>query len=145
LVDSGVNAEDADAESKDDIDSKRPDDLPAPSLPREGPESCFLYEWWCLFWDMFQAQRGKSDNRNAVQYIAHTQVRYPITTTTWSHFNDIGQQNSRSRQEHQQQMLRQIHQPNMSQFQMVRNQPNGMNMGSNDIARKAMHNNGRNL
>ena len=69
------NGEDgADGDSKDDIDSKRPDDLPAPDVPRECPESCFLYEWWCLFWDMFNAQRGKGDGRNVLQYVNHTQV-----------------------------------------------------------------------
>jgi hypothetical protein len=31
------------------------------------------------------------------------------------------------------------------QFQMLRNQQNGMNMGSNDMARKAMQNNSRNV
>lgn len=76
LVDSGVSPEGTDGDSKDDIDSKRPDDLPAPNLPKECPESCFLYEWWCLFWDMFNAQRGKGDSRNVMQYVTHTQVCY---------------------------------------------------------------------
>jgi hypothetical protein len=31
------------------------------------------------------------------------------------------------------------------QFQMMRNQQNGMNIGSNDMARKAMQNNSRNV
>ena len=58
-----------------DLDSKRPEDLPAPQLPRECPDSCFLYEWWCLFWDMFNAQRGKGDRgTNVSQYVTHTQV-----------------------------------------------------------------------
>ena len=67
--------EGTDGDSKDDIDSKRPADLPDPNLPKECPESCFLYEWWCLFWDMFNAQRGKGDGRNVLQYVTHTQVR----------------------------------------------------------------------
>jgi hypothetical protein len=70
----GEDAEGLDGDNKDDLDSKRPDDLPAPNLPKECPESCFLYEWWCLFWDMFNAQRGKGDNRNIIQYVQHTQV-----------------------------------------------------------------------
>jgi len=74
LVDNGVSPEVTDGDSKDDIDSKRPDDLPAPNLPKECPESCFLYEWWCLFWDMFNAQRGKGESRNVMQYVTHTQV-----------------------------------------------------------------------
>jgi len=74
----GVGDEGADGDSKDDLDSKRPDDLPAPDVPRECPESCFLYEWWCLFWDMFNAQRGKDNNRNVMQYANHTQVCGPV-------------------------------------------------------------------
>ncbi len=70
----GVGEEGGDGESKDDIDSQRPADLPDPNLPKECPESCFLYEWWCLFWDMFNAQRGKGDGRNILQYVSHTQV-----------------------------------------------------------------------
>ncbi len=70
----GVGDEGADGESKDDIDPQRPADLPDPNLPKECPESCFLYEWWCLFWDMFNAQRGKGDGRNILQYVSHTQV-----------------------------------------------------------------------
>lgn len=68
----------ADGDAKDDMDSKRPDDLPAPDVPRECPESCFLYEWWCLFWDMFNAQRGKGEGRNVMQYVNHTQVCPPL-------------------------------------------------------------------
>lgn len=73
MLDNGVSP---DGDSKDDMDSKRPDDLPLPNLPRESPDSCFLYEWWCLFWDMFNAQRGKGDVRGIQLYVAHTQVRY---------------------------------------------------------------------
>jgi hypothetical protein len=54
------------------------------------------------------------------------------------------QQNSRNRQEHQQAMLRNMRPDMMSssyQQIMLRNQQNGMGMGQNDIARKAMHNN----
>lgn len=71
-VGNGAGGEEAD--NKDDVDIKRPDDLPSPNLPKECPESCFLYEWWCLFWDMFNAQRGKGDRGNVINYVAHTQV-----------------------------------------------------------------------
>lgn len=70
----GAIDDSGDGESKDDIDSKRPSDLPDAAVPKECPESCFLYEWWCLFWDMFNAQRGKGDGRNVLQYVTHTQV-----------------------------------------------------------------------
>lgn len=72
----GTGDDGGDGDLKDDLDSKRPDDLPAPDVPRECPESCFLFEWWCLFWDMFNAQRGKGEARNVLQYVNHTQVRY---------------------------------------------------------------------
>ena len=74
--DGGEEGENID--SKDDIDSKRPEDLPAPNLPRDTPESCFLYEWWCLFWDMFNATRGKAEGRNVLQYVEHTQVCHAL-------------------------------------------------------------------
>jgi hypothetical protein len=73
-LDNGISPDAMDNDSKDDLDSKRPDDLPAPNLPKEIPESCFLMEWWCLFWDMFNAQRGKGEGRSVQQYVAHTQV-----------------------------------------------------------------------
>lgn len=70
----GAGDDSGDRDSKDDLDLKRPNDLPAPNLPSDAPESCFLYEWWCLFWDMFNAQRGKDQRNNVIQYVNHTQV-----------------------------------------------------------------------
>ncbi len=70
----GTGDEGGEGDNKDDIDSKQPNDLPNPAIPKECPESCFLYEWWCLFWDMFNAQRGKGDARSVLQYVTHTQV-----------------------------------------------------------------------
>ncbi|RDW81956.1 hypothetical protein BP6252_03068 [Coleophoma cylindrospora] len=126
----GNGTDSMDGDSKDDVDSKRPDDLPNPGVPKDAPESCFLYEWWCLFWDMFNAQRDRNvgDMRNATQYLTHTQAQ------------------SRMRQEHQQAMLRNMRpdmMPTQYQQMMIRNQQqqNGMNMKQNDIARTAMQNN----
>ncbi|PMD65837.1 uncharacterized protein K444DRAFT_624384 [Hyaloscypha bicolor E] len=122
--------EGADGDSKDDIDSKRPADLPDPNLPKECPESCFLYEWWCLFWDMFNAQRGKGDGRNVLQYVTHTQAQ------------------SRMRQEQQQAMLRGIRgdmqlPQGYQQAMMMRGQAvNNMNLNqNNELRQKAIHNN----
>lgn len=88
--DQGVNVaktsprDDADDDAKDGPDSKRPTDLPDPLLPRECPDSCFLYEWWCLFWEMFNAQRGKGDRNGSVhQYVAHTQVSRHRARRPW--------------------------------------------------------------
>lgn len=73
--DDNINGANEDGDdSKDDLDLKRPDDLPSPNLPEACPESCFLFEWWCLFWDMFNAQRGKGDARAVMNYVTHTQV-----------------------------------------------------------------------
>ncbi|KAH8818170.1 SOM1 protein [Hyaloscypha sp. PMI_1271] len=122
--------EGADGDSKDDIDSKRPADLPEPNLPKECPESCFLYEWWCLFWDMFNAQRGKGDGRNVLQYVTHTQAQ------------------SRLRQEQQQAMLRGIRgdmqlPQGYQQAMMMRGQAvNNMNLNqNNELRQKAIQNN----
>lgn len=70
----GLGDDPNDNDSKDDMDSKRPDDLPAPNVPVPYPDSCFLYEWFCLFWDMMSAQKGKGGNAQVNQYVAHTQV-----------------------------------------------------------------------
>ncbi|PMD23726.1 hypothetical protein NA56DRAFT_716215 [Hyaloscypha hepaticicola] len=122
--------EGADVDSKDDIDSKRPVDLPEPNLPKECPESCFLYEWWCLFWDMFNAQRGKGDGRNVLQYVTHTQAQ------------------SRMRQEQQQVMLRGLRgdmqlPQGYQQAMMMRSQTvNNMNLNqNNELRQKAIQNN----
>jgi hypothetical protein len=73
-IGNGIGDDPMDTDSKDDIDSKRPSDLPAPNVPN-GSDSCFLYEWFCLFWDMLSAQRNKGGvSPHVSQYVAHTQV-----------------------------------------------------------------------
>ncbi|KUJ18053.1 uncharacterized protein LY89DRAFT_36187 [Mollisia scopiformis] len=125
----GAGDEGGDGESKDDADSKRPSDLPEPSVPKDCPESCFLYEWWCLFWDMFNAQRGKGEGRNVLQYVHHTQSQ------------------SRMRQEQQQQMLRGIQRGNMmpGQYEQMMmgqgRQTNGLPINPNELRQKAIQNN----
>lgn len=63
-----------DTDSKDDLDAKLPDDLPPPKLPMPASDTSFLYEWFCLFWDIYNAQRVKGGNGTVNQYVAHTQV-----------------------------------------------------------------------
>lgn len=71
----GLGDDHMDTDSKDDVDQKRPDDLPAPQIPQPLPDSCFLYEWFCLFWDMLNAQKGKgSGGPIFTQYLQTTQV-----------------------------------------------------------------------
>lgn len=64
-------------DSKDDLDGKLPDDLPPPKLPMPASDTSFLYEWFCLFWDIYNAQRAKGGNGTVNQYVSHTQVRCP--------------------------------------------------------------------
>lgn len=61
-------------DAKDDPDSKRPDDLPPPSVQSDG-QGAFLLEWFGLFWDVFHAQRKHlKASQHASQYVQHTQV-----------------------------------------------------------------------
>lgn len=67
-IDSGM-----DLDSKEHLNMKnRPDDLPAPqSLSGMSSDYPFLQDWWCQFWDLFHAQRGKgSQKQSTLQYIA---------------------------------------------------------------------------
>lgn len=123
----GVGDDPMDTDSKDDLDSKLPEDLPPPKLPMPASDTSFLYEWFCLFWDIYNAQRVKGGNGTINQYVAHTQ------------------QQSRMKQNQQQELLRQMR-PNMTpqQFQMMRNMQNegmAMNMKQGNLARAAMANN----
>jgi hypothetical protein len=73
----GVGDDNMDTDTKGDL-NKLPDDLPPPKLPMSSDTS-FLYEWFCLFWDIYNAQRTKGGNGNINQYVAHTQVRLVAT------------------------------------------------------------------
>ncbi|OAR02455.1 hypothetical protein LLEC1_00937 [Akanthomyces lecanii] len=70
----GAGDDTMDTDSKDDIDSKTPEDLPAPKLPMPASDTSFLYEWFCLFWDIYNAQRQKGNSNGTIQqYVMHTQ------------------------------------------------------------------------
>lgn len=83
LIGNGLGDDPMDTDTKDGLDQKRPDDLPAPNVPTPVPDSCFLYEWFCLFWDVFNSQKGKGSSGQVNQYVQHTQVcrtsRFPQT------------------------------------------------------------------
>ena len=74
----GVDDGSMDADSKDDMDTKRPHDLPLPESVDVNDNNSFLLEWFSLFWDMFFAARkdSKKTSLQAMQYVHHTQVRY---------------------------------------------------------------------
>jgi hypothetical protein len=87
ILGNGIN-DSMDTDIKEDSDSKRPDDLPAPVIGGavSNSDACFLYDWWCLFWDIFAARSGKSHERASVKpYIQHTMV---IPTTLPYLFED---------------------------------------------------------
>lgn len=95
LLDSGVNMEppvkrrdgemngieDAmQTDSKDDIDSKRPPDLPP--MPQSAGQPNFLLDWYSCFWDIFFARTKLSKaTPQAMQYMQHTQVRIMLGTS----------------------------------------------------------------
>ncbi|KAG0640930.1 hypothetical protein HOY80DRAFT_1008772 [Tuber brumale] len=54
---------------------KRGDDLPRPKVPSDCPHGSFLFDWWCLFWDIFAARSGGGKNTQAAAvYVAQTQA-----------------------------------------------------------------------
>lgn len=65
----GVN-DSSDPDSKEDM--KKPDDLPNAQVPPPD-DSAFLYDWFCQFWDLYEAQRqkGSTASRN---YLFSAQV-----------------------------------------------------------------------
>ena len=74
--DGDMNGDAMDMDGNDDIPI--PDDLPRPSLPGpDSPGNGFLFDWFCLFHDMFQAQRQRGNPQDPSiprQYINQTQV-----------------------------------------------------------------------
>jgi hypothetical protein len=123
----GVADDPMDTDGKDDLDGKLPDDLPPPKLPMPTSDTSFLYEWFCLFWDIYNAQRVKGGNGTVNQYVSHTQ------------------QQSRLKQ-NQQEMLRNMR-PDMAQQQyqarIIQSMGGNMQMvnKSGALARTAMANN----
>lgn len=73
LLGNGVG-DSMDVDSKEGVDAKRPEDLPQPMIANLSVDQPFLFEWFCLFWDMFNAQKGKSGNGQVNSYMNHTQV-----------------------------------------------------------------------
>lgn len=62
-------------DSKDDLDSKRPDDLPAGPLPAYPSDNSFLLDWFSCFWDFYCARvKNNKASQQAIQYLQHTQV-----------------------------------------------------------------------
>jgi hypothetical protein len=71
--------DDGDHDSKEDMDQKRPHNLPYPDLGEANDDNSFLLEWFSLFWDMFFAARKNTRVASgpAVQYVQHNHVKHP--------------------------------------------------------------------
>ena len=62
---------------KDEVDSKRPDDIPQADVGSDKAETSILMEWFCLYWDLWMAQRkNQRATPQAAQYVHHTQASY---------------------------------------------------------------------
>ncbi|KAL8745658.1 MAG: hypothetical protein Q9190_002235 [Brigantiaea leucoxantha] len=123
-------ADDMHTDSKDDLDSKRPTDLPPPGLPPDPQGNSFLLDWFGLFWDVFYAHRRGAPpaTQQALQYVQHTQ-----------HQNRLRQdQNSLLRMPGMMPGMN-----NMDGYQqlMLRQQANGVPMNGGDLRQKALQNN----
>lgn len=55
------------------LDSNHPEHLPAPNVPNLSPDICFLYVWFCLFWDIFNARTDKGASSQA-NHVSHLQL-----------------------------------------------------------------------
>lgn len=49
-------------------------EFPLPNVPRDCPQGCFLFDWWCLFWDIFHVRTANKGSMHAATYINNTQV-----------------------------------------------------------------------
>lgn len=68
----GVDGDTSMTDSKEEK-VKIPDEFPRPRVPIDSANP-FLFEWYSLFWDIFLAQRRKSANPMAQQFVQNTQV-----------------------------------------------------------------------
>jgi hypothetical protein len=64
-----------------DTDTKdvKPKDLPDPGHKIWESNNCFLDDWWAQFWDVFDAQRGRSAGGVISQFISANHVLFPLT------------------------------------------------------------------
>jgi hypothetical protein len=88
----GVDENAMDTDSKDDL-TLIPDDLPRPQVPNQCSGSAFLFDWFCLFHDIFRAntlraqKSGQRDGTPAQTYLDQTQVSPPPFHTSYHTYN----------------------------------------------------------
>ncbi|KAI4208241.1 MAG: hypothetical protein LQ346_000121 [Caloplaca aetnensis] len=124
-------------DSKDDLDSKIPDELPLAAVPTDPQGASFLLEWFGLFWDVYFAHQRRSPpaSQPAMQYVQRTQ-----------------QESRMLRQEQQNNAMLRVPgmmpngMNNMNDYQrMLFQQQNGMPVNGNDLRQKALQNQNRHL
>jgi len=71
-------------------DPKRPLDLPAPDLPPHTSEHSWLMDWFCMFWDTFNASRRKDIFRQgSMDYVVSRLLPlHFISLTAYSNNNE---------------------------------------------------------
>ena len=75
----GLDENSMDTDSKDDLEQKKPSDLPWPTnLPQMSTDNSFLLDWFTLFWEAFFAQRPGQHRakvgQTIIQYMDYTRV-----------------------------------------------------------------------
>lgn len=69
----GLGDDPMDTDMKE-LEIKRPNDLPAPLTATSGGGNGFLYDWFCIFWDIFTTSKGGKVSPQVQQYVTHNQV-----------------------------------------------------------------------
>ncbi|CCC12810.1 unnamed protein product [Sordaria macrospora k-hell] len=120
----GLGDDPMDTDSKDNLDQKRPEDLPPAAIPNSSTSNnSFLLDWFSLFWDMFNSQKSKGP-LIVNQYVQHNQTQ------------------ARMRQEHMLRQMRPEYAQAQYQQQMMRNMNGmgGMMKPGNQLQRAALAN-----
>lgn len=82
-IEDGMDANNASVSSKREEGEDSKPDFPLPSVPKDCPQGCFLYDWWCLFWDIFGARSGAKTTMAAATYLNNTQVRATLIVLSY--------------------------------------------------------------
>ena len=147
-----ANGVDEDNDSKDEV-KKRLAEMPIPKVPGNCPGDAFLYDWWCIFWDIWGASRQKTKSAtSAGRYLDHTQVGSALSLNRI--IANLEQQQSRMRQQQTQSMLAQsaamLPGGQMAAYRnmvggLPTSMPNGMMNNMHDLQKRAMANSRSNM
>ncbi|KAF2662488.1 hypothetical protein K491DRAFT_585303 [Lophiostoma macrostomum CBS 122681] len=111
----------------DGMETEEKGDLPLPVLPPgQCVENSFLMDWWCQFWDIYSAARGKGTQKSA-QYSQHARSLAQM-------------QNEQRSQRMMMNGMNGMNGMNQAQYNnLMRNMPNGVG-DPNGLKRAAMNN-----